>query len=162
MSKLIIVGDSRVGKSSYVEVLLNTDNYVLKRNGKLTSHMDEYHPTLGVEVHPHTFENKCYNIWDLSGQQKFFGPIRKLYMKEADCAIIMFDYTNKKSIDNIIYWFNEIIDNCGNEIPIILCGNKYDNTMKKVEIPEMHICNISVKNRIGCNKPFEYFSDVLN
>ena len=163
MSKLIIVGDSRVGKSSYVEALLKlSDKHILKRNGEYTTHLEEYHPTLGVDLNTYTFDNRCYNIWDLSGQPKFFGPIRHLYMKDADCAIIMFDYTNKKSIDNIKYWFNEIMSNCNNELPIVLCGNKYDNSMKKVEFPEFHQCDISIKERRNCDKPFEYFSDVLN
>lgn len=169
MVKLIIVGDSMVGKTAFINLHLysqfltkndnnlNKEYYNIIENNK----KKDYKPTLDMEIHNIKFNNKYYEIWDFSGNIDVFNKKKQVYMKETDCAIIMFDYTNKDSIDNIICWFNEIKSNCGNEIPIVLCGNNYENNMESIRIPELHQYNISVKNRIGLEQPFEYFEDNL-
>ena len=49
-----------------------------------------------------------FNIWDTAGQERF-RSIGKIFYKEANAAILVYDITTKKSFEEIQnYWYNEI------------------------------------------------------
>ena len=54
-----------------------------------------------------------------------FTYLRPKYYVGATCAIIVFDITNQNSFDDVDIWTNEVLSRVP-DIPIILCGNKYD------------------------------------
>ena len=71
--------------------------------------------------------NKMFQLklWDTGGMDKF-DSIRKGYYKSAACAIIVYDITNKKTLDTIDKWIEEC-NNCSNNILLkILVANKSD------------------------------------
>ena len=84
--------------------------------------------TLGVEVHPLTFNTNfgtiCFNVWDTAGQEKF-GGLRDGYYIQGQCGIIMFDVTSRITYKNVPNWHRDLKRVCEN-IPIVLCGNKVD------------------------------------
>ena len=45
----------------------------------------------------------------------------------------MFDVNSKDSFDSIPRWYEALIRVCGDNIPIVLVGNKVDAKEKKVE-----------------------------
>jgi GTP-binding nuclear protein Ran len=107
--KVLLIGDSKVGKTSYVNYLLTN---------KIT---DNYKPTLGVDVHPYIFNTNygliIFDIWDCAGDYKYRG-IGSGYYIRSHGAIIM--YTDENN--NCTHWEDEIKSVCNN-IPIILYNN---------------------------------------
>ncbi len=74
--------------------------------------------------------NYNLNIWDTIGQEKFHS-LTKIFLKESDIAILVYDITNKKSFDNLTRWVNLIKENINtnSEVKgylIFLMGTKSD------------------------------------
>ena len=97
--KLILVGDTNVGKSSFFNILRNEDPMMTSS-------------TVGVD-----FTSKLYNInnkkikitmWDTGGQEKFECIVRS-YFRQLSGVVLMFDLTLKSSFDNLEKWL-ELID----------------------------------------------------
>ena len=61
-------------------------------------------------------------IWNFGGQERFRFLIHQ-YCKSANGAIIMYDITNRLSLDHIPDWIRIVRENAG-DIPIILVGAK--------------------------------------
>jgi len=108
MSKIIVVGDSNTGKSTFLKILSHQsiDNF------------DEYTPTIQCEVHE--FLNKN-GVWDIPST---IGMSDGFYIG-ATGAIIFCDATNEESIIHLQYYRRDIRRVCEN-IPIIVCVNKID------------------------------------
>ena len=115
--KYIIIGDAAVGKSN---LLLR---YVFN------TFKPEYQLTIGVEFGEknikHNNKNYQLQLWDTAGQEQF-RSITRAYFKNAFCALVVYDITNKSSFENIKQW----IEDCMNYMPkrgfIVLVGNKCD------------------------------------
>jgi small GTP-binding protein len=116
--KLILIGDSNVGKTSMVMRFVDDDfreNYIL---------------AVGVDFKIKTiiFKNKKIKIqiWDTAGQEKFRSIISSYY-KQAHGIVLIFDLSNIKSFENIKnIWLNSIKRNGVDLLPKILIGNKCD------------------------------------
>lgn len=157
--KLILAGDSTVGKTTWIN---------RHATGNFTTN---YKSTIGVEVTPIKFlsnnETICFNVWDVSGNPIYQG-IADGYYIQADCAIIMFDVHNKSSYENTKSYYQKIREICGN-IPILFCGNKVDivNRIvkpKQIKYPREVHCNyydISSKSNYNLEKPFLYLARTM-
>lgn len=151
--KLVIAGNGAVGKTALVHRHVS---------GAFNSN---YVPTLGVEVTPMYFSSNygriCFNTWDTAGQEKY-GGLQDGYFIGADCAILMFDVTNKESYRAIKDWYKKVVNVAG-DIPMVICGNKVDMNAERVIMPE-HIrihrelnlpyYDISSKSNYNFEKPF--------
>ncbi len=122
--KLLTLGDSNVGKTSII--LRYTEN-TFSKNSQTSS--------LGVDYKTKTIttENQTCKLclWDTAGQEKF-NHMTNQYYKECDGVLMIFDLTNKKSYDKVLYWVDELknavnIDN----VSIVLLGNKVDEIEKR-------------------------------
>lgn len=115
--KLLLIGDSGVGKSSIVLRFADetfTENYI---------------STIGVDFKIRTLDYKDkkikLQIWDTAGQERF-RTITTSYYRGAHGVIIVFDLTDLYSFLNIEDWI-EMVTKYGNTNPqIILVGNKSD------------------------------------
>ena len=115
--KLVVVGDSTVGKSSFLKKLVN---YEFK---------DITEPTIGVDFFTHTVTLSNTKIikshlWDTAGQEAFRSIIRNYYRNAAG-IFLMYDISNRNSFDSLNYWVREIND-MDIKLPIVLIGNKTD------------------------------------
>ena len=117
MVKVILIGDSAVGKT-------NIMNKYLK--GKF---LENSRATVGVE-----FGTKLFNIsehkikaqiWDTAGQEKY-RSITSAYYKGSKGAFIVYDITRKNSFDNVEKWINDLKIIGDPKINIMLIGNKID------------------------------------
>jgi small GTP-binding protein len=119
--KIIILGDTYVGKSSFIT------NYINKNND-LT-----YNPTIGADFYTCLERDisgrliKCH-IWDTAGQE-IYRSITNGYMKNVTGVILMYDITNEKSFISLNYWIklleeNTILEN----LSIVVVGNKTDRS----------------------------------
>uniref|UniRef100_A0A674BS74 Ras-related protein Rab-35 n=1 Tax=Salmo trutta TaxID=8032 RepID=A0A674BS74_SALTR len=119
--KLLIIGDSNVGKSSLL--LRFADN----------SFSGSYITTIGVDFKIRTVdidgERVKLQIWDTAGQERF-RTITSTYYRNTHGVIIVYDVTNPESFVNVKRWLNEITQNCDN-VCKILVGNKNDDPSKK-------------------------------
>ncbi len=65
-------------------------------------------------------------ILDTGGQEKF-DSINRQYYQRADCCILVYDITNLESFNHCkTFYKQEIINNCKEDINVILVGNKTD------------------------------------
>ncbi|MHA1590408.1 MAG: Rab family GTPase [Candidatus Njordarchaeales archaeon] len=132
--KVVFVGDTRVGKTSIIRRFLK-----LGLSEK---------STLGVEVYKIPGD-KSIIVWDTSGQPKF-SPYIQHYLLGARVIVLVFDVSNKSSLDRIEKWA-ELIKKRGLEnVHIILVGNKKD---LGEQVSEEDVKKISQK--IGL--PIKYF-----
>ena len=115
--KLIIVGDSAVGKSCLS--IKATRNYF----------EDFYSPTVGFEFL--TFNVKVEDktvklqIWDTCGQEVYRSLISSFY-RSASLAIMVYSIENEDSFSNIEKWLNDIKTQSNPDVRIFLIGNKAD------------------------------------
>lgn len=139
--KVIIIGDSGVGKTSLLEAF----NY--KKISKSAK------PTIGAEFTKRKVKleeesvgegetTEQYGlgsgmggrevnlqIWDTAGQERFQSLCTSFY-RGTDCCILVFDVTQNDSYENLNSWlqlFQQTVgDEQSQEIPIVVVGNKSD------------------------------------
>ncbi len=116
--KVVIVGDSGVGKSNIINRYCN-DHFT--QDGKAT---------VGVELETKLFKanNEVLNvsIWDTAGQERY-KSITNAYYRGANGVIVVFDLTKKETFEHCRNWFSEV-KNANNQIlnNLLLIGNKSD------------------------------------
>lgn len=124
--KLLIIGDSGVGKSSLL--LRFADN----------TFSGSYITTIGVDFKIRTIdiegEKVKLQIWDTAGQERF-RTITSTYYRGTHGVIVVYDVTNGDSFANVKRWLHEIEQNC-EVVNRILVGNKNDAPDRKVVLTE--------------------------
>lgn len=131
--KVIIAGDSRVGKTSYFNIL--------KNNTRLSTCS-----TVGVDFCSMTKKINNTDIkiclWDTAGQEKFKSIIRG-YFREIAGAVLMFDLTDYSTFKNIKEWLKliEHENKCEHKHPILLLGNKKDSGIRNVHMYDIKEIN---------------------
>ena len=115
--KIIIIGDSGVGKSS-----------ILKRAVKHTFDQN-YQATIGFEfllMHFSVNELKIkLQIWDTCGQEMYRSLVQGFY-RNTSLALAVYDISNKKSYEGLDVWFKDLRSHTDQELPIFVAGNKSD------------------------------------
>ena len=115
--KILIIGDSTVGKTNFV-YKFSEDKF-----------SENYFASTGIELKTTSIQidGKSIKIqlWDTAGQEKFRAMTKNLYLKSQG-IIILFDITNETSFINLKNWMSQIKESCGEDIPILLVGNKID------------------------------------
>ena len=115
--KVILVGDSGVGKTSIIGRFINKYN-------------EKEKTTIGA-----SFSSKIdiidnykiiFDIWDTSGQERF-RSVSTIFYKEAYICILVYDITKLESFNSIKnYWYKTIIESCPSGIIFGLAANKND------------------------------------
>ena len=128
ISKIVLVGDSGVGKSNILLRYTNNE-FILESKA-----------TVGIE-----FASKKINvgnssikaqIWDTAGQERF-KSLTNLYYKGATGAIVVYDITRESSFENVDKWITELKNIADPDISILLVGNKSDlNDLRVVKIDQ--------------------------
>eukprot|EP01084_Bolivina_argentea_P239226 402111_1 len=126
--KLVLLGDSRVGKSSVVIRFVKNE-------------FDQYKfPTIGATFLTQSVSVGDYlvkfEIWDTAGQEKY-RSLAPLYYRGASAALVVYDITNRESFDNARKWIEEVQTQEGHHVVVGLAGNKVDLAAnRKVSISE--------------------------
>lgn len=120
--KLLIIGDSGVGKSSLL--LRFSDN----------TFSGTYITTIGVDFKIRTLdvdgEKVKLQIWDTAGQERF-RTITSTYYRGTHGVIVVYDVCSGESFANVKRWLHEIDQNC-DVVNRVLVGNKDDDPDRKV------------------------------
>ncbi|KAK7320187.1 hypothetical protein RJT34_04923 [Clitoria ternatea] len=115
--KAVLIGDTGVGKSN-----------LLSRFAKDEFRLDSK-PTIGVEFAYRNIKvgDKLIKaqIWDTAGQERF-RAITSSYYRGALGALLVYDITRRSSYENVSKWLVELREFGGEDMVVILVGNKCD------------------------------------
>jgi len=115
--KVIILGDSGVGKTSLLNQFIN----------KKFDH--RYKATIGADFMTKELELDgtivTLQIWDTAGQERF-QSLGTAFYRGADACILVFDLTNNQSFTHLNSWHDEFLIQAGQNKDFILIGNKAD------------------------------------
>eukprot|EP00316_Scyphosphaera_apsteinii_P013285 CAMPEP_0119318470 /NCGR_PEP_ID=MMETSP1333-20130426/46520_1 /TAXON_ID=418940 /ORGANISM="Scyphosphaera apsteinii, Strain RCC1455" /LENGTH=216 /DNA_ID=CAMNT_0007324651 /DNA_START=35 /DNA_END=685 /DNA_ORIENTATION=+ len=130
--KIILLGDSAVGKSKLVERFL-MNNYQPRQ-------LSTYALTLFRHVAHVGDEDVNCDFWDTAGQERF-NSMHPAYYHRAHACIMCFDVTRKQTYKNLPAWYKELREYRPN-IPVICVANKIDVdtkvTQKEFAFPKKH------------------------
>ena len=127
--KAVLIGESGTGKTSIIN-RLKTNEFNSTQDSTMCSSM--FRKVINIP----DFGSLMVEIWDTAGQEKY-RSINKLFYKDSNIVIFVYDITNKKSFDEIKnYWFEQVKENCDlNKIILGVAANKCD-LFNKEEVKE--------------------------
>lgn len=121
--KYILIGDAHIGKTS------------LAWRYKFDEYREYFNSTVGVDVQTKSYPIFSTNIqilvWDTAGQEKF-QSISSSFYRDSIGIFLCFDYTNRKSFQNIAKWINLMLEYLPEYYQMVLVGLKNDIKQKKV------------------------------
>jgi len=162
--KLIIVGDSGVGKSSLISVYCDQiydENYI---------------STIGIDFRKKIIKFNGYTInlqiWDTAGQEKFRAIVSSYY-RNSQAVMLIFDLNNASSFHNLSKWLTLLDKQIGNNYELLLVGNKCENTKMHQVTKEsvenfcrqhkLNYIEVSAKENISVGKAFmKIIQQVMN
>lgn len=107
-------------------------------------------------------------FWDTSGQERF-GQLPKILYRKLDLCVITYDVTSRKSFESVNFWkenFEKFKENCSEDVPILVLGNKIDKQKKREvsyeegknfceQSKNMIFFEVSAKTSAGISSAFE-------
>merc|ERR1712224_1155637 len=94
-----------------------------------------YQSTIGIDFLSKTMylEDKStirLQLWDTAGQERFRSLIPS-YIRDSSAAVVVYDITNRQSFLNSTKWIEDVRAERGNDVIIMLVGNKSDMADKR-------------------------------
>jgi small GTP-binding protein len=122
--KIVLLGDQCVGKSSIIDRFINEK---FEESYNVPTWLLQ--ATIGIDflVRNMTYQGKSYRLqlWDTAGQEQFKSLIPS-YLKDSDCALIVYDTMNENSLANAEKWFQFFAEHKNLQSICVLVGNKID------------------------------------
>ena len=115
--KLILVGDSGTGKTNLINVSVGQEF----NPGIFTTTSCSY---VQKKVKNNKKEYKV-NLWDTIGQEKY-RSLTKIFVKDANIVIFVYDITKRESFESLKYWKKIINEILGEDLTLGVVGNKID------------------------------------
>lgn len=124
--KVIVLGDSGIGKSTYL-------NHLSGKYSPLQTRA-----TIGVGFTMSGFDDEKLGFWDLSGEKRFAWMHAKL-IQGSCAAILMFSLKDRASFDSLDYWYERITTFAKDNMPIMLIGLRptLAHTVMKTCLPQV-------------------------
>ncbi|KAM3583219.1 GTPase Ryh1 [Umbelopsis sp. WA50703] len=126
--KLVFLGEQSVGKTSLITRFMydTFDN--------------TYQATIGIDFLSKTMymEDRTVRLqlWDTAGQERFRSLIPS-YIRDSSVAVVVYDITNRNSFLNTAKWIDDVRVERGNDVIIVLVGNKTDlNEKREVSVDD--------------------------
>lgn len=126
--KCVVIGDSGVGKSAFINRLVNPG----------AQFCDSHVSTIGVDFHIHTRHVadktvRC-QIWDTAGQERFRAMNRTHY-RGSHVVFLMYDVSRAESLANLReHWLPEVLSAVRDDTTLMVIGNKTDLPDERHEI----------------------------
>ncbi|XP_055338346.1 ras-related protein rab7-like [Paramacrobiotus metropolitanus] len=119
--KVIILGDSGVGKTSLMNQYVNKK---FSNQYKATIGADFLTKEVAVDDRLVTMQ-----IWDTAGQERF-QSLGVAFYRGADCCVLVFDVNNAQSFKSLDSWRDEFLIQASprdpENFPFVVLGNKID------------------------------------
>ncbi|KAH9844995.1 putative Ras-related protein Rab7 [Teratosphaeria destructans] len=119
--KVIILGDSGVGKTSLMNQYVNKK---FSASYKATIGADFLTKEVLVDDRLVTMQ-----LWDTAGQERF-QSLGVAFYRGADCCVLVYDVNNSKSFDTLDSWRDEFLIQASpmdpESFPFVVLGNKVD------------------------------------
>ena len=118
--KVVLVGESGVGKTSIINRYLNN---TYNENQKST-----FAPKFKNKVlnYPEYNKSISFDIWDTAGQEAYRSITKNFYVNAA-IGVMVYDIRNRESFENIKkYWSQQLKDSGVQNIVLAIAGNKCD------------------------------------
>ena len=117
--KVVLIGESGVGKTSIISQFIDK--------------VFENDPQSTIGGTFSTKKIQCGNgkllnleIWDTAGQERY-RSVTKMFYKDANAALLIYDITNKISFEEIQkYWIVQVKESAPENIILAIVGNKLD------------------------------------
>ena len=134
--KIVIIGESSVGKTSIISQFVDK------------IFQEEIQSTVGGSFNSKTILCEDLNkkvkleIWDTAGQERY-RSVTKMFYKDADIAVLVYDITNKDSYDELKnYWVEQVKDSTRKGTNLVIVANKSD-LIEKEQVDEDEARNYS-------------------
>ncbi|KAK2722686.1 hypothetical protein QYM36_003016 [Artemia franciscana] len=129
--KLVLLGESAVGKSSLVLRFVK---------GQFHEYQES---TIGAAFLTQTVclddTTVKFEIWDTAGQERYHS-LAPMYYRGAQAAIVVYDITNQETFTRAQNWIRELQRQASPNIVIALAGNKSDLAQRRaVEFDEAKV-----------------------
>ena len=157
--KVIILGDSGVGKTSLMNQYVNKrfslqykatigadflTKELIVQDRLITMQVSHSHP---VPMTPEA--DLSQKLWDTAGQERF-QSLGVAFYRGADSCILVFDVNNSKSFETIDSWKDEFLIQANprdvQNFPFILIGNKVDQDQSKRMVSQKRALNWCAAN----------------
>ena len=101
--KVVLLGESGVGKTSII------DRFLIGRfSPDISPSQGASFGTKTIDLDDTGEKRLKFDIWDTAGQEKF-RSISKIFYRDADAVIYVYDITNKGSFEEIQnYWYKQV------------------------------------------------------
>ncbi|KAF2152289.1 ras-domain-containing protein [Myriangium duriaei CBS 260.36] len=120
--KLVFLGEQSVGKTSLITRFM------------YDSFDNTYQATIGIDFLSKTMylEDRTVRLqlWDTAGQERFRSLIPS-YIRDSSVAVVVYDISNAKSFAQTRKWVDDVRSERGNDVIIVLVGNKTDLNDKR-------------------------------
>lgn len=115
--KLVFLGDQNAGKTSIITRFM------------YDTFDPAYQATIGIDFLSKTMhlEDRTlrFQLWDTAGQERFRSLIPS-YIRDSSLAVVTYDITNRASFLNASMWIESVRTERGDDVVIMLVGNKAD------------------------------------
>ena len=138
--KVVILGDSGVGKTSLVKYEIQNSFIINNDSTIIFEHSFKNFSIMGKNVR--------LQIWDTCGKEMYRSSVQNFY-RSALCIFVVFSLESLDSFNKVNQWIEEIKENNSEEYILVLVGNKSDLTPpRKVEkdIIEEYCKNNGIEN----------------
>ena len=131
--KIALVGENDVGKTNIISAFV----YPFQESKSGGSFSIKYVVYDGGKI-------LKLEIWDTAGQKRY-RALTKMFYKDANAIILVYDITRKKSFEEIqTYWFGLIKQDCKKDIILAIAANNSDLNEKE-EVDEEEARNFADK-----------------
>ena len=117
--KVLILGDTKVGKSLLRQKMAPKDEKIIPK-GSVKVGRSTFEAQLGPSKETCTFD-----LQDTGGMERY-ATMPRDFFQHANGIILVYDVTNKDSLQNTEFWKKEGLRNGKTEIVYMLIGNKSD------------------------------------
>lgn len=122
--KVVFCGTAAVGKTTIFNRILNREVEGERQATTGAAFASTNVTVAGKEIQ--------LNLWDTAGQEEYRSLVN-IYLRGTSIALIVFDLTVHETFDNLVDWYDELIENCGfNNPTVIFVGNKSDLKEERV------------------------------
>lgn len=158
-SKVILLGDASVGKSSLLMRFLR-DQF----NASAAV------PTLSAECGTRTLGDRPVRLqlWDITGQDRF-RAVAKSYYRGAKGCVLVCDQTDPVSLRGLVYWLREVAS-VQDPVPTLLFCNKSDQPTRISDADLDSFCQaerlqgwhrVSAKTGANVHEAFQQLAELL-